>query len=440
MMRAVRYGVAALVLGLLGACGRSADDLTMIMPRSPVDQQIAIELARLLDAEAAVSVTLVANPNPEESGLAALEAGVGDIALVANSEPFRDGIETVIPLYPTVLHIAYRYRDGIDPANLGELLRGSTIFAGPPGSPSQKMLMQAVARDGLSPDDLSFVDSFEKNPDVVVVFAPVLADLMDTVQNYRLFSLAEPQEIGQGSVVDGASLLNPHLRPFVIPVRTYGNVPTEPIVTIAVDKLLVTRADVPNPVIYDLIREVLRLKPALSASNPGLFHQLSADFDVSGTRFVIHPGALAFVAKDEPTMYERYSGVAEVVATLFFGLVSGLFAAIKIYNIRRKNRIDRYYKAAMDIRNAAQGSTDLTVRRQAVADMRALQNDAFSLLVDEKLAADESFRIFITLSNDIIGDLSNPGVLEQAGDSRRVTTASEQRAHKNDGAIVADPE
>jgi hypothetical protein len=40
-------------------------------------------------------------------------------------------------------------------------------------------------------------------------------------------------------------------------------------------------------------------------------------------------------------------------------------------------------------------------------EVRTLQNTAFDLLVDEKLAADESFRIFITLSNDVLQQLSD---------------------------------
>jgi hypothetical protein len=34
-----------------------------------------------------------------------------------------------------------------------------------------------------------------------------------------------------------------------------------------------------------------------------------------------------------------------------------------------------------------------------------MQDKAFELLVDEKLAADESFRIFVTLSNDVLQEL-----------------------------------
>lgn len=407
--------LAIVTISLLAACGQGRPELRLIVPRSPVDKEIAEHLTSLLDEESSVGIRLVPNPSPETSALAALTDGAGDIALVSNSESFRREIETVLPLYPTVLHIAYR--DSIPIPTRGEAIKaGSRIFAGPPGSPSQLMLLEVAKRDGIDPREIEFVRSVDEQPDIVVVFAPVLPNLMDGAPDFQLFSIADPHEVGMGSVVDGAALLNPHLRPFVIPIDTYGHTPKAPVVTLAVDKLLVARSDVPETVVYDLIREILRLKPALSANNPGLFHQLSANFDISSTTFVVHPGARAFVSKDEPSVYERYSGVAEVAATLIFGLISGLYAAVKIYSIRRKNRIDRFYKAAMEVRDAAQGSSDLTVRRKAVSELRALQNDAFRMLVDEKLAADESFRIFITLSNDIIGDLNNPNAFDrQAG-------------------------
>ena len=44
-------------------------------------------------------------------------------------------------------------------------------------------------------------------------------------------------------------------------------------------------------------------------------------------------------------------------------------------------------------------------REAGAAKVRELQNEAFQLLVSEKVAADESFRIFVTLSNDIITEL-----------------------------------
>jgi hypothetical protein len=178
-----------------------------------------------------------------------------------------------------------------------------------------------------------------------------------------------------------------------------------PVVTIAVDELLVARNDIAETVIYDLISELLRLKPALAAVHPGLFHKLTGDFNAAGSTFVLHPGAQAYIERDAPTMYERYSGVAEVAVTLALSLISGLYAAVRIYRIRRKNRIDTFYKRAIAIRKSANSAAGPEARANALLELRKLQDHAFDLLVDEKLAADESFRIFITLCNDIVSEL-----------------------------------
>ena len=151
---------------------------------------------------------------------------------------------------------------------------------------------------------------------------------------------------------------------------------------------------------------VLRLRPALAAKHPGVFQQLSDDFDASRSRFILHPGTQDYLQRSEPTFVERYSGVAEVLVTLMIGAFSASFAGVRIYNRRRKNRIDRFYAAAINIRNSIDRLTSDTARRAAINELRALQDEAFELLVAEKLAADESFRIFITLSNDVLDQIN----------------------------------
>ena len=89
------------------------------------------------------------------------------------------------------------------------------------------------------------------------------------------------------------------------------------------------------------------------------------------------------------------------------GIVSAVFAGLRIFRMRRKNRIDTFYSQTIRLRNSVSSDTNDEERRNVAAKVRDLQNAAFDMLVDEKLAADESFRIFITLSND---------VLEQLGD------------------------
>ncbi len=249
-------------------------------------------------------------------------------------------------------------------------------------------------------------------PDVNVKYLPILPEQVRSVLQefgavgaYRFLSLGKPDDIGTGSAIDRAVLLNPRLSPFVIPVGTYDDIPEEPVVTIAVDKLLVARPGLDDTAVYDLISEIRRLQPALAAKHPMLFQRLGEEFDASGSTFVLHPGAQAFMQRDEPNFYERYSGVAEVLVTLVIGLISGSYAAIQIYNRRRKNRIDGFYTDVMAIRDSIDERSSAAEKAAAVERVRELQNRAFEMLINEKLAADESFRIFVTLSNDIIARL-----------------------------------
>jgi len=179
------------------------------------------------------------------------------------------------------------------------------------------------------------------------------------------------------------------------------------VVTLSVEKMLVAGSDLPDAAVYDLINEILRLQPALAADRPILFQHLSDGFDASGSTFVLHPGAQAFTQRDAPNFFERYSGIAEVLVTMVIGVISGIYAVAQIYQRRRKNRIDVFYTDVMAIRDAVSDGSSGADRAAAVEQVRALQNKAFEMLVNEKLAADESFRIFITLSNDIIADLCN---------------------------------
>ena len=372
-------------------------------PISPIDQKIATDFVDLLDRESAVRIELTPTPLSETLALDALASGTADIALVSNNMPFRKGIATVMPLYPTVLHIGYtgdaNVMDG------PEALKGSTVFAGPPGSASRLMFERIVKRLGLSEEDFSYVDVEDEIPDVVVVFAPISPDRLAEYPEFKLSSLGSPQGIGQGSLVDAAVLLNPTLRPFVIPFGTYGDATPEPVLTVAVDKMLVARTSLERSVVYDLINEIHRLRPAISAQRPGLFQDFSDDLDTGRSTFVLHPGTLAYLQRSAPSVYERYSGIAELAVTVLIALVGAIFAGIRFFRRRRKNRIDMFYSETIRLRNSVTEEGGLEERAAVIAKIRQLQNTAFEMLIDEKLAADESFRIFVTLTNDVLQQL-----------------------------------
>lgn len=399
---------------LLAACTDRRENLRLIEPRLKVDRPIAGKFASLLDEESSISITLVPPADKEEPSLEALLADRADIALVSNNQAYTPSITTVMPLYANILHILQKQSADTEDIETSDadLFTGGRVFAGPPGSPSRLMLEKYAIERQIDPGKIQFVDSLDGDcPNVIVIFAPIMRDLESRLpcSGYRFYDrFGAPEDIGSGGLIDTATLLNPSLRPYVIPAGTYETVSKEAVVTLAVDKMLVARRDVPATVIYNLIGEILRLQPALAANDPLLFHALDADFDSTDSTFILHPGAQAFIQRDEPSVYERYSGIAEVAVTVFFALLSGAFAGVRIYNIRRKNRIDRFYTAAIALRQSISDATPMDQRRDAVSELRALQTEAYEMLVDEKLAADESFRIFITLSNDIIGELKLP--------------------------------
>ena len=120
---------------------------------------------------------------------------------------------------------------------------------------------------------------------------------------------------------------------------------------------------------------------------------------------MLHPGAQAYARRDEPDFLERYSGIAEVIVTLLIGLVSGPYAIAKIIQRRRKNRIDTFYMDVLAIRYRMQDSDRQDEFRSAIQEIRELEEKAFHMLVNEELAADESFRIFTTLAAEVSDEL-----------------------------------
>jgi hypothetical protein len=341
-MRFKQLMVISCCLVAIAACESRQSSLRFVTPVNPIDRAIAEELGDLFDEErVSTRIRMTDAALSDEAALDAVVAGRADIALISNSLDYRRDVATIMPLYATVLHIA-RHKD-VD-ANVGAvMLRDADVYAGTVGSASRSMFERIAERLGVAPADFRFVEDPSEPVDVVVVFAPISPDRVAEFPDYVLSSIGNPDDIGDGNILDAAVLLNPHFRPFIIPAGTYGDATPEPVATIAVDKILVTRGDLDSSVVYDLINDILRLRPVLAARRPGLFHHLSENFDASRSRFVLHAGTQAFLQRSAPTIYERYSGIAEVAVTLIVALASAMIAGIRIFRMRRKNRIDEFY-------------------------------------------------------------------------------------------------
>jgi len=263
-MRSPRNAFTIAACLCLAGCGSGAVELELITPAEMVDRPVARELAAAFESADGIRIALV--PSPDGMSAAdALESGYGDLAFLANIEPYRKDIAALLPIYSTVLHIIVR--EELAGGDYAEVFEDARIFAGAEGSASRQVVERFLAGVDVPAGSVHFVtDPRAEQPDIIVLYAPVQPEEAPELPGYTMISLGVPEDIGRGSLVDRAVLLNPGLRPFVIPMATYGELNPDPVVTVAVDELLVARTDLDDAVAYDLTREFFRLRPALARS------------------------------------------------------------------------------------------------------------------------------------------------------------------------------
>jgi hypothetical protein len=148
--------------------------------------------------------------------------------------------------------------------------------------------------------------------------------------------------------------------------------------------------------------------PVLAAQRPDLAIDELDTFEISHVTFPVHLGTMAFRARNDPGFAERASSIFEMAVTIVVALFTALFALVRFARGLRKGRIDRFYSSALEIRSKLAQERDTERRRAYVTELRALRAEAFSLLIKEKLAADDSFRILQALIYDVIREAETP--------------------------------
>ena len=407
-VRAVIVRLAWLLSLALAGCSQTPATLRIVSGPPQANDQVAALLARGSE-ELGAPVRLIAGESVAggDEALAVLADGRADLAIVENSAGYRyPTVRTVAPLYPSVLHIGIRPEKRAE--TLAQVLRGATVYAGSEETPARQLLERLKSLYGWRGIEFSYVDSLESRPDVVFVFAPLTPRAAPVLDGYELFSLGSAADVGSGSAADGLALVAPFLRSFVIPEGTYGPLTPTAIATVALDTLLVARDDTPVVVVYEVIQSIELMGPLLAAQRPDLAIDELQSFELSHVTFPVHGGTMAFRARNDPGFAERAGTIFDVAVTIGVALFTALFALVRFVRGLRKGRVDKFYAAVLEIRDKLAEDRSPERRRECVAELRSLRADAFSLLIKEKLAADDSFRILQALIYDVIRECEVP--------------------------------
>ena len=202
------------------------------------------------------------------------------------------------------------------------------------------------------------------------------------------------------------------MRPATVPAQTYAVPGNEAAVqTVGVRTLLVAERDLPETAIYELTRTIIEQKPRLTSYAPSLFAAVSDDFNPLDLSFPLHEGARRYLERDEPNTLERYAETINMLAYVSALTLTGFVAAYRWRARRKRERIDGFYTRVLQLRKRADGDDP----RALLAELDELEEEAFRLLVEDKLAADESFGIFTELVSRLRLELRAPGLEHLSG-------------------------
>jgi len=213
---------------------------------------------------------------------------------------------------------------------------------------------------------------------------------------------------------EAIALKRPFLTSGVIPRGAFTGatpVPSNDTPTAAVERILVTRADVDAEAVRELTRILFEYRLDLTLRF-ALASAIAAPQADAGLSVPLHDGAQAFYDRDQPGFIQENAEPLALLVTVLTLIVSALLALRSRFMARQKNRADTYNYQLLAIRRAAEKAADPAELRKLKQELNTvLETVVVALDTDE--VTDEGFQSFSLLwdavretINDRLGELT----------------------------------
>lgn len=393
-----------LLVSVLSACGPEEETVKLLYTVDEPNGQVSQTFKEVIERTYPhIKVELVIGEG-SLANLDSLQQGKADLTIIENHNAFRKNIHSLFPIYAQILHIFYQSEDEV--TSFEELIKGSKVFIGLPGSATYGFMKQLFSYFKIKESEYTIAESLFEQGIVICGFTDIIKEEnLSDFQGYRLFSFGGVDDFGKGSLADGIALRHPQVRPFVIPKNTYQELSSKPIVTIASDAVLVCSGKMKQSLVHDITKTVFRDQQEFFDISPLIYVDLKEDFHREKLNFPLHEGSREYLDRDEPTFVERYAEVIALSFSILVGLYSALKSLSKWNSQRKKDRVDIFYNDLIEVKNEIDHITSFDVAVAKIRHIKDSQNKAFAMLIDEKLKADESFRIYMELSKETVNEL-----------------------------------
>ena len=338
-----------------------------------------------------------------------------DMAILPNNTPQDEAFEvkTVMPLLPRILLILTKNIPGLEYMELKQLLENHQIVFEDMSRLDSIFFKKLYFSNGIDPAKINAVSNHMVNIEewydssfvyigLTHLHNPVMEKLLD--YGAEFFPLDDVADLGKGSAVEGLNLVFPHLYPFILPRSFYKDKPLKPVLTIAIPDILVTRTNMNENTVYEVVKTLVENKMHLIQYD-NIYNLLDTDFRNRQYNFPMHDGTIKFLDRDKPSIWSRYASIIWPFVSMLAILIGALASVRKRMQQRKKMRIETLYFQLLKLREKILRLSSSREKDSLLHEIHGLRSKAFEALMNDKLVANESFSIFLSLYNEVLREV-----------------------------------
>ncbi len=417
-MRVLRPILCLILLSFLYSCNQHKTYLIATAEKGTTYHEVGKSLEDIFEYNAGINLEVLSAPGLGPfKNCQLLWQGQVDFGVASNDTKVTDflkpgmsinesRIRTILPLYPEILFIIYP--DSIQPSSLQDLVKGKRIGVGPEKSGTSIFFKIFLDHNGINPDSYEFVhvpwskNIVSQDIDISVTVAGYNASIIHQMINSdkcKLFSIDNPDLYKNGSTVEGFCMNYPMARPFIIPKYAFSKGPEKPILTLAIDAMLLCRKDIPKHEIYDIVTEIYRQKNILAEKNT-LFNSLTENFDLNSLNFPLHEGSRMYLERNEPSLVERYSRFIGQLIYITLAIAGLGGAMVKVKNNFKKEGLEKYYQQIISIEDEI-SDNQLSIS-ESRKDLDKIKQKVVKLYIAGRLKRSEDYQVFQQYIDNVI--------------------------------------
>ena len=359
------------------------------------------------DAHPDISIALKTSAGSQDN-LGRIDRGEAHLALAQNDTKGGTSVRSVVSLYPEVLHLLCR-----SSANISSLsdLSGRRIGIGAAGSGTEQLTSSLLRFAGVDVDPtLTTRGTFSESLNDLrsgrldaafvltglgsAVVRETMRDESITLAPIRVATLedSDPDSAAR-TFTEGFRVHYPYIAPHVVPLMAYGGRPAKPLPSVSVQAVFVCQQKVGAETVERITRTLFERRAVLAEKDPAFTHMTEQNAQTP-LQFPLHTGADHYFRRTEPGFLSRHAELMGFVVTVLLLAWSILAWVRRWYMQHRKNRVDTYYRAVADLSNRVNDAKSLEEIDALESELRSVGRRAGAELVQETLAADESYVIY----------------------------------------------